>query len=72
MPDKKEQPRTFDHVLPEETRAHLRAARHEMRKGFEALMPPGFVQHHRAARKEILLAAREFINHAIESIESAG
>jgi hypothetical protein len=55
--------------FPEAAMEHARAAHHEMRKGVEALLPPEFVQHRRAARKEMLMAAREVINHALELIE---
>jgi hypothetical protein len=55
--------------IPEEAREHARAARQEMRKGMEALMPEGyreFHQHRKAARKEMLLAFRSLIDHAIK------
>jgi hypothetical protein len=56
--------------LPEETREHLRAARKEMREGIEALLPPDFVAHRRAARREILMAAQSVIQHALERLEA--
>lgn len=56
--------------LSEDTRKHLREARKEMRKSAEALFPPEFLEHRRAARKEMLLAARGMIDAAIEHIES--
>jgi hypothetical protein len=60
----------YKHPLPDPAREHLKSARSEMRKGIEALLPPNFVEHRRNIRKEILMAAREVINHAIERIES--
>lgn len=57
------------HVLPEETREHLKAAREEMRKSVETLLPPGFLEHRRAARKEMLKAARSFLDAAIKRID---
>jgi hypothetical protein len=57
------------HPLPEETREHLKAAREEMRKSVETLLPPGFVEHRRAARKEFLMAARSFLDAAIKRID---
>ncbi len=60
--------RKHDHI-PEEARAHLRRARSEMLKSFEGLFPPAFVKHRRAARKEMLLAAKEMINFALDRIE---
>ena len=55
--------------IPEESFEHARAARAELRKGVAALFPPELVASRRAAKKEMLLAAREFINHAIDRIE---
>lgn len=57
--------------LPEDTHSHLRAFRQEMRKSCEALFPPAFIQHRRAARKEALLAARSLLDHAIKHLEEA-
>ncbi|MGW8227084.1 MAG: hypothetical protein ACWGOY_15185 [Anaerolineales bacterium] len=57
-----------DHV-PSEAREHARNAREEMRKSWAALLPPEFIAHRRQARKEMLLAARELINHALEHLE---
>ena len=55
---------------PEETREHLRAARAEIRESYKALFPPEFVERRRAARREMLLAARSLIDHALERIEA--
>ena len=55
--------------IPEEAHEHARAARAEFRKGVEALFPPEFIAHHRAARREMLLAAREMVNYAIDRLE---
>lgn len=57
-----------DHV-PSEARDHARNARAEMRKSWAALLPPEFLAHRRQARKEMLLAARELINHALEHLD---
>lgn len=54
--------------LPEEVREHMRSARAEMRESYKSLFPPEFVEHRRAARKEFLLAARAFIDRAIEKM----
>jgi hypothetical protein len=56
--------------IPAEAREHAKAARAEMRKSFSALFPPQYITHRRAARKEMLLAAREIINHALERMET--
>ena len=57
-----------DHI-PEDARAHAKNAREEMQKSWSTLMPPEFVAHRRKARREILLAARELINHALDRLE---
>ena len=56
--------------IPEEAVEHAKTARAEMRKSYAALFPPEFIAHRRKARREMLLAAREIINHALERIES--
>jgi hypothetical protein len=58
--------------IPEETREHLRAAREEFRTSVEGLFPPEFIEHRRRARKEMLLAARSLIDHALERMDEAG
>lgn len=57
--------------IPEEVREHMRAAHDEMRKSVESLLPPGFREHHRKARKEALLAWRGLIDHAIRRIDES-
>ena len=52
--------------IPEEAREHLKSARAEMRESYKALFPPEFIEHRRAARKEVLLAARALIDRALE------
>jgi hypothetical protein len=59
----------FESWFPEEARQHVHAARQEMRQGVEALFPPGFAEHRRKARKEMLLAWRSMIDSALEHIE---
>ena len=55
--------------IPEEVRQHVRAAREEMRESIQSFLPPGFVEHRRNARKEMLLAWRSLIDSAIERME---
>ncbi|HAY84208.1 MAG TPA: hypothetical protein DCY42_04580 [Chloroflexi bacterium] len=55
--------------IPEEAREHYQQAHKELRKSVRALFPPEFIEHRRAARKEMLLAAQSLIQHAIERIE---
>ncbi len=72
MAEKKDPTRKppFGDFIPEEAVEHAKAARAEMRKGFESIFPPEFVAHHRAAHREMLLAARELLNYAIERMET--
>ena len=49
-----------------DAREHMRAAHATMRGAFEDLLPPEFVEHRRAARKELLLALRSLLDAAIE------
>jgi hypothetical protein len=41
----------------------------EARKSIQELIPPGFIEHRRAARKEMLLAMRSLLDAAIERTE---
>jgi hypothetical protein len=59
----------FESKIPEETRQHMRAAREEFRKSMEGILPPGFVEHRRQARKEMLLAWRSMIDAKLERME---
>jgi hypothetical protein len=58
--------------MPEEAREHLKTAREEFRRSFEGMLPPEFLEHRRAARKEMLLAARSLIEHALKRMDEAG
>ena len=49
-----------------------KSARAEFRKSVEGMLPPGFLEHRRAARKEMLLAARSLIDHALKRMDDAG
>jgi hypothetical protein len=50
----------------EDVRVHIRTARNEMRESIRSMFPPEFLEHRRAARREVLLAVRSLIDHAIE------
>jgi hypothetical protein len=52
-----------------EAREHVKAARNSLRMGWEELIPRGFIEHRRAARKEMLLAMRSLLDAAIEHTE---
>ncbi len=74
MPEKseaKEPHGHFGHKIPDDAREHLHAARAQMRESMQALFPPEFIAHRRAARREALLAARSLIDHALKRIEEA-
>lgn len=58
--------------LPEDTRSHLRAARKAFGQSLEGLLPAGFLEPTRTAQREMLLAARSLIDHALEQLEEAG
>jgi hypothetical protein len=66
----KKEHKHFRDRIPEEARQHAQAARAEMRKSWATLLPPEFVAHRRKARVEMLLAARELINHALDRLET--
>ena len=53
----------------QEAREHAKAARASMKKSFEELIPHGFIEHRRAARREMLVAMRSLLDAAIERID---
>jgi hypothetical protein len=59
----------FEGKISDETRQHLRAAREEFHKSVEGMLPPGFSEHRRKARKEMLLAWRSMIDASLERME---
>ena len=46
-----------------------RSAREELRKSMEGMLPPGFAEHRRNARKEMLMAWRSMIDASLERME---
>lgn len=54
----------------EEARKHFKAAREEIRESIKSLLPAGYIERRRAARKEFLLGMRKLIDIAIERNES--
>jgi ribosomal protein S19E (S16A) len=52
-----------------EARKHMKAARTAMRKSVETLLPAGYVENHRTARREVLLALRSMLDVAIEKTD---
>ena len=69
MAEKTTRRKTFEKEIPEEVRQHVRAAHEEMRESINAFLPPGFVEHRKQARKEMLLAWRSLIDGALERME---
>jgi hypothetical protein len=69
MAEKTERESKFKKHIPEEAREHYKAARAEMRKGLETLLPTGFLEHRKKARHEMLLAVRSMIDAAIKRTE---
>ena len=69
MTDQNSSYKPFKDLIPPDARDHLKAAREEMRKGIEALLPEGFVKHRHIARREMLMAWRSMIDAALEKKE---
>ena len=71
MSEKKEKKFKHPHAdkIPEGVKDHAKTARAEMRESVKSLFPPEFIEHRRAAHKEMLLAAQELISHAIARVE---
>ncbi len=53
----------------QEARRHMQEARAAMRRSFESLLPHGFVENRKEARKQTLLAVRSMIDAAIDRTE---
>jgi hypothetical protein len=56
----------------EGARQHVREAAACARKGMEGMLPQSFVEHRRAARREMLLAVRSLLDAALERTETKG
>lgn len=69
MPEKTTQTHKPFEGISEETRQHFRAAREELHKSIEGIMPPEFAEHRRRARKEMLLAWRSMIDASLARME---
>jgi len=55
--------------IPEETREHYKKAREEFKKSVEGFLPEGFVEHRHKARREMMLAFRSMLDHAIKKMD---
>jgi hypothetical protein len=69
MKEKTTRRKQFEEKIPEEVREHARMAREEMRESMKAFLPPGFVEHRKNARKEMLLAFRSLIDSALDRMD---
>ena len=69
MSDDKPHTHPLEDFVPAEAVRHMQAARTELRKSLETLLPPGFLEHRRAARREMLLAARSVLEAALRHTE---
>ena len=52
-----------------EAQVHVKAAQQSFRLSLQDLIPKGFIEHRRAARREMLLAMRSLLDAAIERME---
>jgi hypothetical protein len=53
----------------EEAREHFKAAKSAMHKSIEALIPAGYLENRRAARREMLIGMRKLLDAAIEQFD---
>jgi hypothetical protein len=68
MSEEKEEKHEKDPEL-EEARQHFKAARDAMHKTWESMLPPGYLESRRLARKEFLLGLKKLLDVAIEHTE---
>jgi hypothetical protein len=69
MNEKSTRRRHFEDGIPEDVREHFREARKEVKESMKAFLPPGFIEHRRNARREMLLAWRSLIDAALERMD---
>lgn len=69
MKDQTSRRKYYEDKIPDEVRQHVRAAREELRESVKSFLPPGFVQHRKNARREMLLAWRSLIDSVLERME---
>jgi hypothetical protein len=69
MNEKRTHRRPFENETPEDVREHFREARKELKESMKAFLPPGFIEHRRNARREMLLAWRSLIDSALERMD---
>ena len=59
----------IEEMLGDEAVEHLKAAHKAMHQSWETFLPPGFIEHRRAARKEFLLAVRSVLDKAVKRLD---
>lgn len=62
----------FEEKIPVEAWEHMKAARDEMKKGLDAILPESykeFHEHRKTAGKEVLLAWRSMIDEALKKMD---
>ena len=69
MAEKTTHQRKFESHIPEEAWEHFRAAREQMSEGVKTLLPEGFLEHRKGARREMLMAWRSMLDAAIERMD---
>jgi len=69
MAEKTSRQKKYEEHVPEDARQHFRAAREEMRKSLGTILPEGFLEHRKGARREMLLAWRSMLDAAIERMD---
>lgn len=69
MAEKTTRQKKYESHIPEDARQHFRAAHKEMREGVKTLLPEGFLEHRKGARKEMLLAWRSMLDAAIDRMD---
>jgi hypothetical protein len=69
MHEKKSYRRHYEDEIPEDVREHFREARKELRESMKEFLPPGFIEHRKKARREMLLAWRSLIDAALEKMD---
>ena len=69
MNEKTTHRRRFEDEIPEDVREHFQQARKELKESMKTFLPPGFIEHRRNARREMLLAWRSLIDSALERMD---
>jgi hypothetical protein len=69
MAEKTTRQKKYESRVPEEARQHFHAARAEMRKSMELLLPEGFLDHRKGARREMLMGWRSMLDAAIQRMD---